>query len=216
MISHQQDVSFLPLNYMPSKLKEAQEKIKEAANIPPVQPQAVNPSSPKVHQSSATFNPADYVASDLFSDSSNLPKTSKVDADKQIQSISEKRETLRLVSANLQLNSDVYKAGSLSEKMTQSSITWQTDRIGTENKLVGLEIANTNLQIAQTKLYQTQEKLNHQNIELEGLKAETPLRQQYWQAKLSLAESRIQQIELAKFTIDSRIASIESEAEVIE
>ncbi|MFM6134097.1 MAG: hypothetical protein ACKPCP_07985, partial [Sphaerospermopsis kisseleviana] len=71
-------------------------------------------------------------------------------------------------------------------------------------------------QIAESKLGQIQEKLEHQNIELQGLKSETPLRQQYWQAKLSLIESRIQQVDLAKFQLDSRIGSIEAEAESIE
>jgi hypothetical protein len=82
--------------------------------------------------------------------------------------------------------------------------------------MVGLESANVNLLIAQSKLNQTQEKLNHQNIELAGLQGETPLRQRYWEAKLSLIESRISQVELAKFTLDSKIGAIEAEAESID
>jgi hypothetical protein len=82
--------------------------------------------------------------------------------------------------------------------------------------MVGFEVAGVNLQIAQSKLGQTQEKLAHQNIELEGLQAETPLRKLYWQAKLSLIESRVSQVELAKFTLDAKIGAIESEAESIE
>jgi hypothetical protein len=35
------------------------------------------------------------------------------------------------------------------------------------------------LQIQETKLAQTQEKLTHAGIELQGLKDETPLRQQF-------------------------------------
>ncbi|MFM6157289.1 MAG: hypothetical protein ACKPE3_30530, partial [Sphaerospermopsis kisseleviana] len=145
-----------------------------------------------------------------------LPKTSKVEADKQIQSIHEKRETLRLIGANLQLNTEAFKVGSLAEKMNQAGITYQTEGINTQAKMIDFQKAGVNLQIGQSKLYQTQEKLEHQNIELQGLKSETPLRQQYWQAKLSLIVSRIQQVDLAKFQLDAKIGAIESEAEVIE
>jgi hypothetical protein len=206
----------MPKTSQKSKLETAQEKLQEVANIPQPTPQAVNVSSPKVAQPTATFNPSDYVASDLFSDSSNLPRTSKLEADKAIQSISEKQQTLKVIGANLSLNTEAFKVGSLAEKMNQANITYQTDGVNTQAKIIDFQKAGVNLQIAESKLYQQQEKLTHQNIELQGLQAETPLRQQYWQAKLSLAESRIQQIELAKFTIDSRIASIESEAETIE
>jgi hypothetical protein len=201
---------------MPSKLKEAQEKIKEAAKVPTTTPQAVNNSSHKVPNNTATFNPADYVAGDLFSDSSTLPRTSKVDADKAVQSISEKQQTLKVIGANLQLNSEAFKVGSLAEKMNQANIVYQTDGVNTQSKMIDFQKAGVNLQIAQSKLYQTQEKLQHQDIELKGLQAETPLRQQYWTAKLSLIESRISQVELAKFQLDAKIGAIESEAESIE
>lgn len=204
-----------------SKLETATETLNEAVGSPqettPINPSPINPtpvgsSSPQT----ATFNPTSYTALDLFSDSSSLPKTSKQAADQAIQSISEKRETLRLIGANLQLNTDVYKVGSLSEKMNQAAITYQIDGVNTQSKMVGLEVANVNLQIAGSKLSQTQEKLNHQNIELHGLQSETPLRQRYWEAKLSLIESRISQVELAKFTLDSKIGAIEAEAESID
>ena len=206
----------MPRNTTKTKLETAQDNLREAANIPEVTP--INPTpinSKNVHQA-ATFNPSDYVAGNLFSDTSILPRTTRVDADKAIQSISEKRETLRLVGANLQLNTDVYKTGSLSEKMNQANITYQSDGVNTQAKMVGFEVAGVNLQIAQSKLGQTQEKLAHQNIELQGLQAETPLRKLYWTAKLSLIESRISQVELAKFQLDAKIGAIESEAEHIE
>lgn len=218
----QQNVSHLPLYFMPrtatkTNLQQAQETLREAVATPqettPINPTPINS---KTTHTAASFEPSQYIASNLFSDTSTLPRTSKVDADKAIQSISEKRETLRLVGANLQLNTDVYKVGSLSEKMSQANISYQTDGINTQSKMVGFEVANTNLLIAQSKLGQTQEKLNHQNIELSGLQSETPLRKVYWTAKLSLIESRISQIELAKFQLDAKIGAIESEAENIE
>jgi hypothetical protein len=203
-----------------SKLESATEVLNEAVGSPQEQPQPTTPINPSpintAPQAIATFTPSDYTASDLFSDSSTLPRTSKQEADKIVQAISEKRETLRLIGANLQLNTDCFKVGSLSEKMNQASIGYQIDGVGTQSKMVALEGANVNLLIAQSKLNQVQEKLNHQNIELHGLQGETPLRQRYWEAKLSLIESRISQVELAKFTLDSKIGSLEAEADHIE
>jgi hypothetical protein len=198
-----------------SKLETATDNLRDISDIPtPLHPTPLG--SPPQVQAISTFSPAQYTASNLFADTSILPRTSKADADKQIQSISEKRETLRLIGSNLQLNTDAYKVGSLSEKMNQASIGYQIDGVGTQAKMVGFEVANVNLQIAQSKLGQTQEKLAHQNIELVGLQSETPLRQRYWEAKLSLIESRISQVELAKFTLDSKIGAIEAESESIE
>ena len=198
-------------------MQKAKSKLESATEILNVEPTPINPVPiPNSPQAISSFIPSEYIANDLFSDSSNLPQTSKSDADKAIQSISEKRETLRLIGANLQLNTDAYKVGSLNEKMTQAAITYQIDGINSQSKMVGLDAANVNLQIAQSKLHQTQEKLNHQNIELAGLQSETPLRQRYWEAKLSLIESRISQVELAKFTLDSKIGAIEAEAENID
>ncbi|MFM6007158.1 MAG: hypothetical protein ACKPB7_28505, partial [Sphaerospermopsis kisseleviana] len=129
----------LPHNAMPkttpkSKLETAQEKLQQVANTQNT-PQAVNVSTPKV-PTTGSFNPSDYLASNVFADSSTLPKTSKVEADKQIQSIHEKRETLRLIGANLQLNTEAFKVGSLAEKMNQAGITYQTEGINTQAKMI--------------------------------------------------------------------------------
>ena len=209
----------MPRSSTKSKLETATEALNEVVSPQSEPTTPINPtpvSSNTAPQTISTFTPSDYVASDLFSDSSSLPRTTKQEADKAIQSISEKRETLRLIGANLQLNTDVYKVGSLCEKMNQAAIGYQIDGVNTQSKMVALEGANVNLQIAGSKLNQTLEKLNHQNIELHGLQGETPLRQRYWEAKLSLIESRISQVELAKFQLDSKIGTLEAEAEHIE
>jgi|LakMenE01Jun11ns_1017448.scaffolds.fasta_scaffold9645309_2 chaperone required for assembly of F1-ATPase len=213
----------MPTSRSKERLKSTQEILKKESATPinptpnSPQPTPINPVPiPNSPQAISSFIPSEYIANDLFSDSSNLPQTSKSDADKAIKAISEKRETLRIIGANLQLNTDVYKVGSLNEKMNQAAISYQIDGINSQSKMVALEGANINLQIAESKLHQTQEKLNHQNIELSGLQAETPLRQRYWEAKLSLIESRISQVELAKFTLDSKIGAIEAEAENID
>lgn len=203
-----------------TKLETAQQTLQTAVDIPVTQevtaPINVTPTSTKTTHQAAVFNPTDYLASSLFADTSTLPRITRIEADKTIQSISEKRETLRLVSANLQLNTDVYKAGSLSEKMSQASITWQTDRIGTDTKLVGLETAKVNYQIAGVKLGQTGVKLDHENVTLAGLTAETEQRKRFWSAKFELAETRIRGIIQAQYSLDAKIGAIDAESEVIE
>jgi len=163
-----------------------------------------------------TFNPESYLATNLFTDSSPLPQTPRVDADRALKGIQEKRETLRIVGANLQLNNDALKVGSLSEKMTQAGIDYQSAKIGTEIKMVGFESQRVNLAIATSKLSQTSERLNHETITLEGLQRETDQRRRFWEEKYQLGESRITQVQLAKYQLDAKIGAIEAEAEIIE
>jgi hypothetical protein len=163
-----------------------------------------------------TFNPEQYIAPNLFTDSSPLEPTDRVNADKIIQSISQKRETLRVISANLSLNTDALKVGSLSEKMSQAGIDFSVQKITTSTKQVGIENAQILQQTALAKLGQTSEKYVHETITLEGLKLETEQRKRYWLAKIDLQDSRIRGIELAKYSLEQKIGSIEAESEVIE
>lgn len=187
-----------------SKLAEAK-KLLETVEIKPasVAPKQTSTSIP-------SFDPSSYLAGDLLSDSSSLPRVAAKDADNLINAIGEKRQSLRVIGENLKLNADVFKVGSLAEKMNQARLIYQSDGVDSQSKIVGFELANSRLAIANSKLNQSNEKLAHQNIELEGLRQETPLRQAYWTAKLALIESRIIQVENAKFTLDTRIGLIES------
>lgn len=189
-----------------SKLAEAQ-KLLETVEIKPA---PVAPKQTAQTISIPSFDPASYIAGDLLSDSSSLPRMAAKDADNLINAIGEKRQSLRVIGENLKLNADAFKVGSLNEKMNQARLVYQADAIDSQSKMVGIELANSRLNIANSKLNQSNEKLNHQNIELDGLKAETPLRQAYWTAKLALIESRIMQVENAKFTLDAKIGLIES------
>ncbi|BAY80530.1 hypothetical protein NIES25_70180 (plasmid) [Nostoc linckia NIES-25] len=159
-----------------------------------------------------TFEPKEYLAGDLFSDSSTLPRTDKATADAAVNSIEEKRQTLRLVSANLDLNTDVLKTGVKSQKMTQSAIDYGIAKVGTDTKLVQFDNAKVSYEIALTKLDQTSEKLAHERVTLEGLRNETDQRKRFWQEKYQLGESRIKQVELAKYQLDAKIGAIDSEA----
>lgn len=223
---------------MPSKLTESKSKLKSKTTTPEttVEQQlenltAINTNSDSSSSSNtssssnfntATFNnheglkfpsfdPAQFLANDLFSNSSTLPETDKLVADQAIKSIQNKPETLRLVSANLTLNADTLKTGALSEKMSQAGIDYSSAKIGTDIKLVGLESQKVNLAIAGSKLGQVSEKLSHENITLEGMKLETDQRRRFWQEKYALGESRINQVTLAKHELDARIGAIEAE-----
>ena len=163
-----------------------------------------------------TFDPQQYLATDLFSDSSSLNRTKKEEADEMIDSIEEKKETLRVAGANLELNTEVIKTGVKSEKMMQAGINYGTARVNTETKLVNFDTANIQYDIAVSKLHQTGEKLIHENITLQGLRAETDQRQRYWQEKYSLGEIRINQVHQAKYKLESKISAIDTEAERID
>jgi hypothetical protein len=162
------------------------------------------------------FTPQSYLATDLFSDSSTLDRTDKVTADAVVNSIEEKRQTLRIVGANLDLNTDVLKTGVKSEKMTQSSIDYGIAKVGTDTKLVQFDNVKVNYEIALTKLDQTTEKLSHEQVTLEGLRNETDQRKRFWQEKYQLGESRIKQVELAKYQLDAKIGAIDVEGEMAE
>jgi hypothetical protein len=100
--------------------------------------------------------------------------------------------------------------------MLQSGIDYGTAKINTEIKLTQFENAKQQHQIALTKLAQTTEKLEHENVTLEGLKQETDQRRRFWQEKHALGESRIKQVQLAKYQLDAKIGAIDTESEVVE
>lgn len=162
------------------------------------------------------FNPQEYLASDLFSDSSNLSRTTKAEADAMVDSIEEKRQSVRVASANLALNTDVLKAGVASEKMMQSAIDYGISKVNSDRKLLEFDIANVQYDTTVVKLHQAGEKLIHEQITLEGLKNETDQRRRFWGEKYQLGESRIKQVSLAKYQLDAKIGAIETAAEPVE
>jgi len=162
------------------------------------------------------FNPGEHLATDLFTVSSSLIKTKKADADLKVEAIEEQRQTLRVVSANLDLNTDVLKAGSKSEKMLQAGIDYGTSKVGTDTKLIQFNEALVNNEIAYTKLAQSETKLTHELVTLDALRNETDQRRRYWQAKYQLGESRIKDVQMAVLKLDAKIGAIDVDASVIE
>ena len=98
----------------------------------------------------------------------------------------------------------------------QAAIDYGTAKVNTQTKLVNFDTANVQYEIAVSKLHQAGEKLVHENITLQGLRAETEQRQRYWEEKYSLGEVRIKQVHQAKFQLESKISAIDTEAERID
>jgi hypothetical protein len=161
------------------------------------------------------FDPSQYMATDLFSESSTLPRTKKEVADNIVEANAERKETLRVVRSNLELNTDVANTGVTNEKMTQSFIDYGISKVNTDTKFVQFDESHVKYEIAVTKLDQTREKLTHEGIALEGLRNETDQRRRYWQEKHELGESRIRDIQNARFKLDAKIGAIDVEAETI-
>lgn len=138
-----------------------------------------------------TFDPNNYLASDLATDSSKLAVTSKVDADSMVQSIEGKRQTVRVMVANIGLNTDVVKAGNDFRKFEGAVIDYATTGVNNETKYVNYQVAGVNKSIALNKLDQTNEKLLQGQATLTGLRSITPLITEEWEARKSLKVSAI-------------------------
>jgi len=162
------------------------------------------------------FHPGEHLATDLFTDSSPVPRTKKVDADKIVEAINERVETLRIVDANLGLNTAIIKAGTKSEKMMQAGIEFGTSKINTDTKLIQFNDAVVQNEIAFSKLNQSETRLEHEQITLHALRNETDQRRRYWQSKHQLGESRIKDVQLAVSKLDAKLGSIDVDASVIE
>lgn len=212
----------MPKTAAKSKLETAQETLREVADVPlpttPINPVPVVSKKENIFGGVAlpSFDPSSFLAADLYTASSSLPVSKSNEVDKAVEKIEGQRQTLRLVQSNLNLNIDVLKTSVLAEKQTQEGIKFGTERVNSSIKEVGYQSSLVSLETAQAKLAQGQEKLAHANVELAGLQGETPLRKQFWEAKLSLISSRISQIEVSKMQLDQRIGSIETHAESIE
>lgn len=163
-----------------------------------------------------TFDPQNHLATDLFKVSSPLERTKKIDADLAVEHIEEQRQTIRIASANLDLNTDILKTGEKSQKMTQAAISYGTSKVQTDTKLIQFNEALVNNEIAYTKLAQTEQKLVHEQITLDAFQNKTDQRKRYWQAKHQLGESRIRDVEMARLKIDTKLGAIDVDASVAE
>jgi len=144
-----------------------------------------------------SFDPNTYFAGDLFANSSKLQETSKEEADKAVESIEKKRHTLRIVGANIALNTDVVRIGNDYRKFEGAVIDFATTGINNETKFVNYQIAGVNKDIAINKFDQTQERLAQGQKTLAGIQSITPLIDDEWAARRSLKQSQIKSLEVA-------------------
>jgi hypothetical protein len=144
-----------------------------------------------------SFDPNTYFAGDLFANSSKLQETSKEEADKAVESIEKKRHTLRIVGANIALNTDVVRIGNDYRKFEGAVIDFATTGINNETKFVNYQIAGVNKDIAINKFDQTQERLAQGQKTLAGIQSITPLIDAEWAARRSLKQSQIKSLEVA-------------------
>jgi hypothetical protein len=142
------------------------------------------------------FDPNSYFATDLFKDTSKLERTTKEDADKLVQSIEEKRQTVRVATANIQLNQDVVKAGNEYLKLEGLAIDYATTGVNNETKFVNYQVAGVNKDIALNKLDQSHERLAQGQATLAGMQSITPLIGQEWEARKSLKLSQISSLKI--------------------
>jgi hypothetical protein len=142
------------------------------------------------------FDPNSYFATDLFTDSSPLTRTTKEQADEMVQSIEEKRQTVRVATANIQLNQDVVKAGNEYLKLEGLAIDYATTGVNNETKFVNYQVAGVNKEIALNKLDQAAERLTQGQLTLAGMQSITQLISQEWEARKSLKLSQISSLKI--------------------
>ncbi len=142
------------------------------------------------------FDPNSYFAPDLFTDSSPLTRTTKESADEMVQSIEEKRQTVRVATANIQLNQDIVKAGNEYLKLEGLAIDYATTGVNNETKFVNFQVAGVNKEIALNKFDQATERLTQGQLTLAGMQSITPLISQEWEARKSLKLSQISSLKI--------------------
>jgi hypothetical protein len=142
------------------------------------------------------FDPNTYFATDLFTDSSPLERTTKEDADAMVQSIEEKRQTVRVATANIQLNQDIVRGGNEYLKLEGLAIDYATTGVNNETKFVNYQVAGVNKEIAINKFDQASERLTQGQLTLAGMQSVTPLISQEWDARKSLKLSQISSLKI--------------------
>jgi hypothetical protein len=144
-----------------------------------------------------TFDPNTYFAGDLFTSSSALQETEKDKADEAVESIEKKRHTLRIVGANIALNTDIVRTANDFRKFEGTVIDYATTGVNNEIKFVNYQTAGVNKDIALNRFDQSQERLIQGQSTLTGMRSITPLITDEWVARKSLKSSQIKSLELA-------------------
>jgi hypothetical protein len=144
-----------------------------------------------------SFEPNTHFANDLFSNSSSLAETEKEVADQVVSSIEKKRQTLRIVGANIALNTDVVRTANDFRKFEGTVLDYATTGVNNEIKFIGYQTTGVNREIALNGYDQSQERLTQGQNVLAGMQSITPLIVTEWVARKSLKESQIKSLEVA-------------------
>lgn len=151
------------------------------------------------------FDANQYFASDLFSDSAPLQRTTKQEADRLVESIGEKRQTLRVAMENIAYNQDVVKAATSYRKLEGMAIDYATVLVNNQTKYVNYQTAGVNQQLANVKLQTAQEKLTQESKVLTGVRSMTELVDQEWEARRKLKLSRIADLKQLVLTANAEM-----------
>lgn len=134
---------------------------------------------------------------DLYSDSSSLPGIGAAEADAAVESIERKRNTVRVIKANIALGTDLIQAATAYRKMEGAAIDYAIAGVNNQTKAVKLSIASVQLDTVNQALLGEQQVLQQSTIRTEGLTALTPITQDEWNTKVEIAQMKVQALKLA-------------------
>ncbi|MEO1558105.1 MAG: hypothetical protein AAFS12_00275 [Cyanobacteria bacterium J06632_19] len=151
------------------------------------------------------FEANSYMASDLFSLSSSLPRTTKIKADEIIQGIEEQRQSARIVKANVQLNRDVTQVATEYKGLEADVIKYATatQKVETEGYKYQQAVTDTDIQIE--KLSQLEERLQQEKIATDGTKKLTPHIREQWEQREQLEMSKTEALKTQVLQADQKL-----------
>jgi hypothetical protein len=162
-----------------------------------------------------SFDPNQYFAQNLFADSSQLPRTTKEQADRSLEAIEERRQTAKIVTANLGLNQDIVRAATEGQKLQGLVIDFARTRVENQTKFINYQTAGVKQQIASAKFDVAQQQLQQEEHTLQGMRSLTPLVYEEWQQRLSLKRSKIADLKTAALrasaAMDERLSAMSGE-----
>jgi len=144
-----------------------------------------------------------YIAPDLFSDSSNAPRMSDAESAEALASIAEKENALKVADANIGLNTLAVGVADSHAKFEGKLIDFATTQVQNAAKLIGYqtaEIARDTAAVqrdtAGIKLEISQQKLEQERLNLAGESEATARLADEWERKKQIQSQRLQALDL--------------------
>jgi len=162
-------------------------------------------------------DPNSILPSKLDSVSSGLAQTPKSEADKAVEGIEQQRQTVRIMSANVDLQRDVLGHAKAQRQVEAGAIQYATEGLKVDMAGLTYQAAAVDVEIAGVKLAQRTEVLSQKQIELAGTVAATPLIQTQQHLKTELLQSKNASLKTAIESVQQRLQEqlqqLEGEAE---